>query len=104
MPSGRLQEAQAHLHAIARPRAAGSVEESDARAYCMAHLESHGFSVTEEPFEFSAAVGRWAVPVAGAVVFIVLAGAASMVTAIFVVRTFFLLWLTRARTSQTLSI
>lgn len=80
MPSGSLQEAQAHLHAIARPRAAGSVEESDARAYCRAHLESHGFSVTEEPFEFSAAVGRWAVPVAGALTFIVLAGVASLVT------------------------
>lgn len=80
MPSGRLQEAQAHLYAIARPRAAGSAEESDARAYCTAHLESHGFSVTEEPFEFSAAVGRWAVPVAGALAFIVLAGAASLVT------------------------
>jgi hypothetical protein len=81
LTSGRLQEAQAHLHAIARPRAAGSVEESDARGYCIAQLESHGFSVTEEPFEFSAAVGRWAVPIAGSVVFIALAGAASLVTA-----------------------
>jgi len=75
-----VQEALAHLHAIARPRAAGSIEESDARAYCKAQLESNGFSVTEEPFEFSAAVGRWAVPVAGGVSFVVLAGAASLVT------------------------
>jgi preprotein translocase subunit SecD len=43
-------------------------------------------------------------PVQGFAVTLLAGLVASMVTAIFVVRTFFLLWLTRARTSQTLSI
>ena len=43
-------------------------------------------------------------PVQGFAVTLLAGLVASMVTAIFVVRTFFLLWLSRARTSQTLSI
>jgi protein-export membrane protein SecD len=43
-------------------------------------------------------------PVRGFAVTLLAGIAASMVTAIFVVRTFFMIWLTRARTSQTLSI
>jgi len=43
-------------------------------------------------------------PVRGFAVTLLAGLVASMITAIFVVRTFFLLWLTRARTSQTLSI
>jgi preprotein translocase subunit SecD len=43
-------------------------------------------------------------PVRGFAVTLLAGLAASMVTAIFVVRTFFLVWLTRARTPQTLSI
>jgi hypothetical protein len=54
-----------HLHAIARcARPAGSAEESAARDWCRKNLEQHGFSVREEPFAYSTAIGRWMVPVA----------------------------------------
>ena len=43
-------------------------------------------------------------PVRGFAVTLLAGLAASMVTAIFVVRTFFLLWLSRRQTPQTLSI
>jgi hypothetical protein len=64
----REAEALAHIKALARgPRPAGSPDESLARRYCRQSLEGNGFSVTEEPFTFSAAVGRWATPLAGAI-------------------------------------
>ena len=40
-------------------------------------LEAHGFSVTEEPFAYSAAIGRWMVPVCATLVAVAL-GATSM--------------------------
>jgi len=58
----------AHLRAIARtPRAAGSIEEREARAYCAASLGASGFDVSIEPFSYSAFPGRYATPVAGAI-------------------------------------
>lgn len=55
-----------HLDAIAaRPRAAGSDNEKRAREYCRGALEAAGFSVSDEPFEYSAFPGRYATPLAG---------------------------------------
>jgi hypothetical protein len=49
----------------AAPRPAGSAAERDARAHCAQFLAALGFAVREEPFEFSAAPGRYATPVGG---------------------------------------
>ncbi len=62
-----------HLREIARePRFAGSLAEDNARGWCRRVLEEHGFSITEEPFEFSEAIGRWMVPALAALVAIAL--------------------------------
>jgi hypothetical protein len=66
------ERALTHVKAIARPRAAGSIEEDDARRWCRDRLTESGFSITEEPFAFSAAVGSWAAPLAGALSFVAL--------------------------------
>ncbi|MBL8960786.1 MAG: M28 family peptidase [Gemmatimonadetes bacterium] len=72
-----LPRAGRHLHVVGgQPRPAGSAAEADARAWCRGVLERHGFSVTEEPFTYSAAVGRWMVPVVCALVAAALAGTA----------------------------
>lgn len=61
------------LAAIASgPRFSGTPGERAAAAYCGAVLTRHGFSVTEEPFVFSAAPGRWMVPLAGAIIAVAL--------------------------------
>lgn len=58
----------AHLRAIARaPRAAGSAEEGEARAYCAAVLRASGFDVSIDPFSYSAFPGRYGTPVGGAI-------------------------------------
>jgi hypothetical protein len=58
----------AHLRIIARaPRAAGSTEEREARAYCAAQLRASGFDVSIEPFSYSAFPGRFGTPVGGAI-------------------------------------
>ncbi|HUQ84568.1 MAG TPA: M28 family peptidase [Gemmatimonadaceae bacterium] len=49
------------------PRPAGGQAEASARAYCAGRLREAGFDVREEPFEYSAFVGRWGTPVAGVV-------------------------------------
>lgn len=55
-----------HLDAIAaRPRPAGSDDEKRAREYCRSALEAAGFSVSDEPFEYSAFPGRHATSLAG---------------------------------------
>lgn len=60
--------AATHLRALAgRGRPAGSPAEREAMDYCSGVLKASGFSVTEEPFDFSAAIGRWLVPLTGAV-------------------------------------
>ena len=64
-----MEEATArrHLERIAAaPRPAGSEREAAARRYCAEVLGSLGFDVTEVPFEYSAAPGRWATPIGGA--------------------------------------
>lgn len=56
-----------HLRALAaHPRPAGGNGEREARAYVTRVLNSHGFHVREEPFTYSAFPGRFATPVAGA--------------------------------------
>ncbi len=63
-----MADTRRHLEAIGRqPRFAGSAAEAEAREWCRLELERSGFSVTEEPFAYSEAIGRWAVPaIAGA--------------------------------------
>ena len=58
--------AHRHLARLAAvPRPAGSPGEAAARHYCADVLQSLGFAVVDEPFEYSSAPGRWATPVAG---------------------------------------
>src|SRR5277367_6257066 len=59
------------LAAAARP--AGGPAEARARAQCAAHLAVHGYAVREVPFEYSAAPGRLATPLAGVVWMITIA-------------------------------
>lgn len=74
----RARPASRHLLAIGhQPRAAGSVAEAEARQWCRTVLEGHGFSVTEEPFAYSAAIGRWMVPLCATLVALAL-GATSV--------------------------
>ncbi|MBC7790675.1 MAG: M28 family peptidase [Anaerolineae bacterium] len=61
------ENALAHLRAISvSHRAAGSHPEAEARHYCAKMLNEFGFSVSEEPFEYSAFPGLYATPLAGA--------------------------------------
>ncbi|MEJ7812616.1 MAG: M28 family peptidase [Gemmatimonadaceae bacterium] len=70
-------DARRHLIAIASaPRPAGSSSEAAAREHCADFLRGHGFSITEEPFEFSAVPGLLATPVAGILAVLALATAA----------------------------
>jgi hypothetical protein len=55
------------------PRFAGSQSEARARAVCAEHLAESGFTVVEEPFEFSEFPGRFGVPVAGLILIDVIA-------------------------------
>ncbi len=58
--------AQAMLDQLgSRPRPAGSEAEAAARAHAQRHLESLGFTVTAEPFAYSAFPGRWATSLSG---------------------------------------
>lgn len=58
----------AHLRVLARaPRAAGSAEEREARAYCAGVLRELGFECSIESFSYSAFPGRYGTPVAGAI-------------------------------------
>lgn len=72
-----MDTARAHLERIAtRPRAAGSDEERAARAYCAERLRALGFTVREEPFEYSAAPGRAGTPLAGLAAIVMVVAAA----------------------------
>jgi Peptidase family M28 len=58
--------ARRHLERLAaEPRPAGSAAEARAREYCATRLRELGFSVEEEPFQYSALPGRLATPLAG---------------------------------------
>ena len=68
----------ATVRVLARePRPAGSQSESQARAYCADRLRSAGYAVHEEPFEYSAFVGRWGTPIGGVVALAFVLAAAS---------------------------
>ena len=57
-----------HLRVLARrPRPAGGAAEQEARVYAASVLEALGFDVREERFAYSAFPGRYATPIAGAV-------------------------------------
>ena len=69
----------AHRHLArlaAAPRPAGSPGEASARHYCAGVLQSLGFAVVDEPFEYSSAPGRWATPAAGVASLVMLTVAA----------------------------
>jgi Peptidase family M28 len=57
------------------PRPAGGAAEARARARCADHLAGHGFTVSEVPFQYSAAPGRFATPALGFVWIVAIAGA-----------------------------
>ena len=57
------------------PRPAGGTAERAARAHCARELAGLGFTVVEREFEFSAFPGRWATPIAGAVLLAALGAA-----------------------------
>jgi hypothetical protein len=59
----------------AEPRPAGGRAEAEARAHCAAHLSAYGYTVREAGFEYSAAPGRYATPVAGLVWMVAIAAA-----------------------------
>ena len=70
--------AAGHLRHLARqPRPTGSAGAADARQYCRHVLTSLGYRVTERPFEYSAAVGSYGTPVAGAMSLLLVAAAAA---------------------------
>jgi peptidase M28-like protein len=63
-----------HLRAIARaPRPAGGEAEAAARRYARGVLEGLGFGVSEEPFEYSTAVARFATPMEAGIATLALA-------------------------------
>ena len=69
--------AAGHLRHLARsPRPTASEGAADARQYCSHVLSSFGFRVTERPFEYSAAVGRYGTPAGGAVSLLLVVAAA----------------------------
>jgi acetylornithine deacetylase/succinyl-diaminopimelate desuccinylase-like protein len=71
-----VSAARRHLERIAAaPRPAGSGAEREARAYCAAVLRELGFSVREEPFEYSTVPGRLGTPWSGAASILLLAAA-----------------------------
>ena len=68
----------ATVRVLARePRPAGGEAESKARAHCAERLRSAGYDVREEPFEYSAFVGRWGTPIGGVVALAIALGAAA---------------------------
>ena len=71
--------AAGHLRHLARqPRPTCSAEAADARSYCSHVLSALGYRVTARPFEYSAAVGRYGTPVAGAASLMLVVAAASL--------------------------
>jgi hypothetical protein len=61
-----IRRSREHLAALARaPRPAGSPAEAEARSHAARVLGAAGFTVREEPFDYSAAVGMWGTPVGG---------------------------------------
>jgi hypothetical protein len=69
--------AAAHVRAIAAaPRPAGGDVEAGARAYCASELAALGFTITEEDFDYSDAVGRWATPAIGLLTLVAMLAAA----------------------------
>jgi hypothetical protein len=74
-----VREAKRLIDAIAaKPRFAGSAEESEARRFCAAELRKAGIVAAEKEFEFSEWPGRWGIPlIAGGILFLVVIAAAA---------------------------
>jgi hypothetical protein len=71
-----MMSVRAHLERLAaRPRPAGSDAERGAREYCAERLRAWGFDAREEPFEYSAAPGRFAAPACGVALVLTFAAA-----------------------------
>jgi len=71
--------AAGHLRHLARqPRPTGTEGAADARQYCSHVLSSLGYRVTERPFEYSAAVGRYGTPAGGTAALVLVAAAAAI--------------------------
>jgi len=71
--------AAGHLRHLARQaRPTGGEGAADARQYCSHVLSSLGFRVTERPFEYSAAVGRYGTPAGGAAALLLVVAAAAL--------------------------
>ena len=71
------EAARRHLAILsAAPRPAGGSAERSAREYCARFLRDAGFSVRDEPFEYSMLPGRYATPLVGACSALALAFAA----------------------------
>ena len=69
----------ATVRVLARePRPAGSEAEARARAYCANRLRTAGYDVREEPFEYSAFVGRWGTLIGGVVALAIVRVATAM--------------------------
>jgi acetylornithine deacetylase/succinyl-diaminopimelate desuccinylase-like protein len=74
--AARAESARAHLAALGpEPRPAGGAAEARARGYAAGVLARAGYAVREEPFSYSAAVGRFAGPAVGALSLAALLGA-----------------------------
>lgn len=68
-----------HLQRLgAAPRPTGTATAADARAYCRAVLQSLGYEVRDEPFEYSAFLGRFAMPVVGGSIIAIISIAAGL--------------------------
>lgn len=66
MRAAEVAAARRHLEAIAgAPRPAGGPAEAQARAYCGEVLSDAGFTLSEEPFAYSAFPGRVGTPLLG---------------------------------------
>ena len=66
MRAAEIAAARRHLEAVAwAPRPAGGPAEAHARAYCAEVLADAGFTLSEEPFSYSAFPGRVGTPLLG---------------------------------------
>jgi hypothetical protein len=77
--AGAAASSSRHLTVLAHePRPAGGAAEARARQYAGLVLREAGFTVADEPFDYSALPGRWGTPIGGAIATATTLGAASV--------------------------